>query len=125
MSRDLIRGKTLRFTFDDGPMAGSTFEHRFDENGMVAFHMVGGSSGGGEKPASKYEAAEVRTGVCAVSYLSPAGYTLTTVLDFTTKKLVAFSSNERTLGLHHGSFEETSVPKTKSHARGSATAPRH
>jgi hypothetical protein len=42
-----------------------------------------------------------------VSYRSAAGYTLTTVLDFKTRKLVAFSSNEKMLTLQHGTFEET------------------
>jgi len=44
--------------------------------------------------------------VSAVSYLSSAGYTLTAVLDFATKKLVAFSSNEKMLGIQHGTFQE-------------------
>jgi hypothetical protein len=116
MSKDPVRGKTLRFTFDDGPMAGKAFEHVFDENGTVTFRAVNGDGGGGggakEKgkanptPDTKYEVATVRSDVCAVSYLSSAGYTLTAVLDFATKKLVGFSSNEKMLALQHGSFEE-------------------
>jgi hypothetical protein len=115
MSRDSVRGKVLRFSFDDGPMAKKTFEHRFADDGTVAFHQVGDGKASGEKkkadgnPATKYEVATVRDGVSAVSYLSSAGYTLTAVLDFATKKLVAFSSNEKMLGIQHGTFQEVAL----------------
>ena len=112
MRKDRIRGTTLRFTFDDGQMAGKTFEHRFDPDGTVSFRAVGGNGGGAKAdgtPAAKYEVASVRGDVCAVSYLSSAGYTLTTILDFATMKLVAFSSNEKMLSIQHGSFEEASA----------------
>lgn len=42
--------------------------------------------------------------VCVVSYLGPSGYTLTTVLDMRTDKLVAFASNEKELTVQHGRF---------------------
>jgi hypothetical protein len=111
MSRDSVGGKVLRFSFDDGPMAKKTFEHHFHENGTVEFRQVAGGKTEGDKkpngnPATKYELATVRDGVSAVSYLSSAGYTLTAVLDFATKKLVAFSSNEKMLGIQHGTFQE-------------------
>jgi hypothetical protein len=129
MSKDPIRGKTLSFTFDDGPMAGKTFEHRFADNGTVTFHALGrGSEAGTDKPdrgpGTKYEIAPVRDDVWAVSYLSSAGYTLTVVLDLATKRLVAFSSNEKMLALLHGSFGET--PATAKPENGKhAGAPRH
>ncbi len=109
MDTNPIRGKTLRFTFDDGQMAGKTFEHRFDASGTVSFHAVGGNGGGAKvdrTPGAKCEFATVRDGIWAVSYLSSAGYTLTTILDFATKKIIAFSSNEKMLAIQHGSFEE-------------------
>jgi hypothetical protein len=39
-----------------------------------------------------------------VSYLE-SGYTLTTLLDFKSKKLVAFASNEKGVSAQHGTFE--------------------
>jgi hypothetical protein len=51
--------------------------------------------------------------------LGSGGYTLTTVLDFKTKKLVAFSSNEKGVSVQHGTFEygETSPTRAStSHA---------
>jgi len=132
MSNDPIRGKTLRFTFDDGPMAGKPFEHTFDADGTVAFRMIGGEKKPGDKPdhapSTKYEVAAIRDSVGAVSYLSSAGYTLTAILDFATKKLVAFSSNEKMLGIQRGSFEEVTGSATmasKPRDGAHAPAPRH
>jgi hypothetical protein len=132
MSDNPIRGKTFRFTFHDGAMAGKTFEHAFGADSTVVFHMMGGEQKAGEKldraPPTKYELATIRDDVCAVSYLSSAGYTLTTVLDFATKRLVAFSSNEKMLGVQRGSFEELNGAATRAsspHDRAHAPAPRH
>jgi hypothetical protein len=110
MTNDPIRGKTVLFTFDDGPMAKKTFAHVFGANGTVEFSMVGADAASAPKepkkaPDTKYEAAPVGGQVFAVSYLSPAGYTLTTMLDFETHRLVAFSSNEKMLAVQHGTFE--------------------
>jgi hypothetical protein len=116
MKSDPISGQTIRFTFTDGPMAKKTFEHIFDTNGTLSFRMVGGdaSSSAGKSatgdeskkaPEPKYEIAMVREDLGAVSYLGSGGYTLTTVLDFKTRKLVAFSSNEKGVSVQHGTFE--------------------
>jgi len=128
MSKDSVRGRVLRFSFDDGPMAKKIFEHRFDEDGTVTFHQVESGKTAGDKkkdgnPATKYELATVRDGVSAVSYLSSAGFTLTAVLDFATKKLVAFSSNEKVLGVQHGTFEEVSPAAAREPAPPSSQEP--
>jgi hypothetical protein len=34
---DSFRGKTLRWTFTDGPMAGTLVQHTFHELGVLAF----------------------------------------------------------------------------------------
>jgi hypothetical protein len=115
MSSDPIRGRTIHFTFVDGPMAQKTFEHIFDARGTVSFHMINGDASSSadkktkadeHKPAEpKYQIATVREDIGAVSYLGSGGYTLTTLLDFKTKKLVAFSSNEKGVSVQHGTFE--------------------
>src|SRR5439155_8965223 len=88
MSSDPIRGKTLRWTYEDGPMAGKQFEHRFSNDGTVAWREIGGQkpdqrrqagNGSTTEPSAKYEVARVNDDVYAVSYLSSSGYTLTTV----------------------------------------------
>jgi hypothetical protein len=95
-------------------MAKKTFEHVFETRGTVTFRMTGdgaspsagkNANGDGVKVSGpKYEIAMVREDVGAVSYLE-RGYTLTTLLDFKTKKLVAFASNEKGVSAQHGTFE--------------------
>jgi hypothetical protein len=92
MTRNSV-GKTLRFRFEDGPMAGQTFEHVFDPGGVVRYRH-------------RDSMAEGRRDVCVLSYLGPSGYTLTVVLDYRTKRLVAFSPDEKMHLLQHGTFEE-------------------
>lgn len=100
MKRDPIRGQAIVFAFADGPMAKKTIEHRFDDRGRVSFKM-------GDKVvrAKKCEIASIGRDVHAISYLGDSGYTLTVILDFATNELTAFSSNEKELGVQHGTFE--------------------
>jgi hypothetical protein len=121
MGSDPIRGKTIRWTYDDGPMAGKTFEHTFGSDGIVTWREAGGGdraatppSNGKEKqksgkpetpPKAKYEVARINPDVCAVSYLSESGFTLTSVLDFDSGTVVSFASNEKELVPQRGMFE--------------------
>jgi hypothetical protein len=109
MNKDPIRGKTIRWTFSDGPMAKKTFEHSFDKGGTVSWRMLDGNGQGKLSEEKKYESVHVGHEVHAISYLGSAGYTLTVVLDFGTGKLVAFASNEKELTLQHGTLETGSA----------------
>jgi hypothetical protein len=134
MSKDPIRGKTLRFHFVDGAMANKTFEHRFADDGSVTFRIVTEANAdtahrddsAGKAPAPKesirYEVAPIRDDVCAVSYLSK-GYTLTTILDFKSMKLVAFSSNEKMVSIQHGTFETSDMRGSETRANGAGAHP--
>ncbi len=103
MAADPVTGNTIRFTFSDGVMAGKTFEHTFGTDGGVTFREIGKDGKAGK--ANKYEVVETGREIYAVAYLSESGNTLTTILDFQTKKLVAFASNEKSLSKHHGTFQ--------------------
>lgn len=119
MASDPVRGKTIRWTYEDGPMAGKSFVHTFGNDGMVTWRETGGDekttkppSNGKQKtskPApeakAKYEVAPVNDDVCAVSYLSESGFTLTSVLDFASGTVVSFASNEKELVPQRGMFE--------------------
>jgi hypothetical protein len=69
MNSDPIRGRTIRFTFSDGPLAKKTFEHVFDTRGTVTFRRMGdgaspsaGKNGNGDEvkvSGPKYEIAMV------------------------------------------------------------------
>lgn len=107
MSPDPIRGKTIRWTYEDGPTKGTSFEHVFGRDGTVTYTMLGQQSasaaGGGERP--KYEVARAGDDVYAVTYLAPSGWTLTSILDFRTRGMVSVASNEKQLFVQRGSFE--------------------
>ncbi len=101
MKSDPIRGKTLSWTFEDGPMKGKTFEHTFGADGTVSWRCSDGSM----KGASKYESVPVNDVVHAVSYLSSdSGFTLTTILDFGTGRMVSFASSAQQLIPQRGHF---------------------
>jgi hypothetical protein len=119
MRSDLVRGKTIRWTYEDGPMAGKTFEHNFGDDGTVTWRETGGQDRstkpptngkqGAAKPTTeakaKYQVAPINEDVCAVSYLSQSGFTLTSVLDFDSGTVVSFASNEKELVPQRGMFE--------------------
>jgi hypothetical protein len=118
MTTDPVKGKTLRWSYEDGPTAGKTFEHDFGDDGRVRYRFADGAGqdGGdgsmkGERP--KYEVASINDDVFAVSYLAPSGYTLTSVLDAGTGTIVSFASNEKELVIQHGTFE-VREPATRS-----------
>jgi hypothetical protein len=94
-TRDRVRGKTLRFSFTEGPTKGKTYEHAFHDDGFVTYRDAGQKAEGqpaGER--AKYGAFEVAEDVQLVSYLSPSGFTLTLALNFRTDEIVGFASNE-------------------------------
>lgn len=110
MGTDPIRGSTIRWSYDDGPTKGTEFEHVFAKDGTVTYRMLdkqsqseNGETKKTEKPT--YEVANVGPDVWAVSYLAPSGFTLTTILDLDSGKLVSFASNEKQLVIQHGTFE--------------------
>ena len=105
MSANPITGHSLRFRFTDGPVAGKTYDHTFSRNGHVAFREADADPDAKPGVADQYLVASFGPECHAVSYLSPAGHTLTVILDFKTMRLVAFASNEKSLTMQHGTFE--------------------
>jgi hypothetical protein len=96
-----VRGKTMQWTWTEGPTKGKTHEHVFHDDGTVEWHAVGdGQHTGASKGVAKtttehpeYAAMKAADGVVAVSYQSPeSGYTLTVVLNFNDYKMVGFAS---------------------------------
>ena len=106
MKKDPVRGKGIRWSYDDGPMKGKTFEHTFSADGTVRYRELDGkqatSGDGGEGPGSRYEVDTINDGVYAVSYLTSHGWTLTTVVDTASHKIVSYASNEKELMAQHG-----------------------
>ena len=102
MSDDPITGKTIRWSYVDGPVKGKKFEHVFGRDGMVTYREPGGAAS--ETPV-RYEVVRVADGVYAVSYLSTNGFTLTTIIDTRTREITSFASNEKQLFVQRGRLD--------------------
>ena len=102
---DSLIGRTVRWTFADGPVAGKTYEHTFNADGSVIYRSVEGTKLG--KPTHEKKCAADRIGddVFAISYLAASGYTLTVILDFRDRRMVGFASNEKEWFRQQGTFE--------------------
>jgi hypothetical protein len=99
-----LLGRTIRWTFSDGQMAGKTFDHTFNSDGSVVWRSVDGDTHG-KLTAEKISAvAPIDDHVTVVSYRSSAGYTLTVVLDFRVMQLVGFASNSEMWSQQTGTF---------------------
>ena len=106
---DEIRGKTLRWTWTEGPTQGTTHEHVFHEDGTVSWREVDGSEppdGSEAKEKADYAAQKVADNVYAVSYLAKSGFTLTVVLNFNTHKLVGYASGAKEWYPVQGTFKQ-------------------
>jgi hypothetical protein len=104
MRSDPVRGKTLRWRYDDGPVKGKTFEHAFAMDGMVKYREItsAGTGTGSDEPGIHYEAIPIDDHIYVVSYLASSGWTLTTVVDTRSRKIVSFASNEKQLVSQQG-----------------------
>lgn len=91
-----LKGRTFKWTFDEGPTAGSTYEHTFEPDGSVAFRKVDGGPGGKPTREKKYASFEVAPEIHLVSYLAAeSGYTLTVAMNLETGRLYGFASNDK------------------------------
>jgi hypothetical protein len=121
--RNPIAGKTIEWTFTEGPMAEKSFEHTFGADGSVTFKMIGGEDRGRATRIERCFIEPVGKDVYAVSYTSESGYTLTVVLDYRTYDLVAFASNDKGVNVSHGSFEEAASSETHESSKKASGRP--
>ena len=104
-----LTGRTIRWRFGDGPVAGTTFEHVFHEDGSVTWRIVDGEHQGATARETSYAAVKVNEKTWAVSYLAASGHTLTVVLDFDGGRAVGFASNDKSWDSFNGTFEVTTT----------------
>ena len=106
-TQDRIRGKTLVFTWTEGPTKGESHEHLFHEDGSVEYRKVGGDPAKSKPTREKrYGAERVTDDVWVVSYLAASGYTLTVALNFRDHSIVGFASGAKEWFPLKGTFEE-------------------
>jgi hypothetical protein len=98
-----LSGKTIRWSYADGPMKGKHFEHGFTDD-SVTWKESGDAKPSADSRA-KYEFARISDQVYVFSYLSNHGFTLTTVVDEPSGAIVSFASNEKELVVQHGRID--------------------
>jgi hypothetical protein len=115
-----LSGKTLRWSFEDGSMAGMTFEHHFYADGTVSYRVVGESDGPDAKKDDKkkdarpkYKAFQLADDVVVTSYLGDQGYALTVALNFADGRVVGFASNDKEWFPCEGTFEDVDAATQK------------
>ena len=95
---DAVRGRTLRWSWTEGPTRGETYEHRFGEDGTVTWRRVEPGEDPGQPPPGNpreratYCAMRLSDEICLVSYLGPSGFTLTVAVNFRTGAVAGFAS---------------------------------
>jgi hypothetical protein len=100
-----LPGKTIRWTIDDGQVAGTTFDHVFNDDGSVTWRIVDGPHEGATATEKSYRAVKVNDKTWAISYLAASGHTLTVILNVDDHRLVGFASDSKTWSAVGGSFE--------------------
>ena len=90
---DTIVGKRIRWTWSDGPVAGTTHEHLFRKDGTVEWRVIDGPQAGHTAVEDEYAVRRVAEEVFVVSHRASSGHTLTVVLNFADSTMVGFASN--------------------------------
>lgn len=105
MIQDSVRGRTIRWTWTEGPTAGVTHEHEFRRDGTLEWRVLTGPRKGHAAEEEEYAVFEISDEVYAVSYLADSGYTLTVVLDFQSGNMYGFASGRSQWYPGRGTFE--------------------
>src|SRR2546430_6359461 len=71
MESDPVRGKTIRWMYDDGPMAGKSFEHSFGSDGTVTWRATGGQKTPKQPTHGERETGEAPVGSHAEDQVAP------------------------------------------------------
>ena len=97
-AKDPLAGRTFRWTFNDGPTAGKTYEHVFSTDGTVVFREANaapqGAPTGEQQPGAKYASFQIAPNTHLVSYLSNTG-TAQCRDESRHKQLHGFASNDK------------------------------
>jgi hypothetical protein len=100
-----LSGRTIRWTFVDGPTAGTTFEHTLNPDGSIVWRAVDGAYKGTSRREKLYGAVRINDQTWAVSYLGESGHTLTVVLNLANHQATGFASDDKTWHQLSGTFE--------------------
>lgn len=101
---DPVRGRTIRWTWKEGPEKGAFVEHVFREDGHMLLRAVNGRHKSLLKVERRYESTRVGPDLYTVSYRTAAGATTTVILNFKDGTLLGFSSDSEGWYPSRGTF---------------------
>lgn len=99
----VLEGKTLRFHFDDGPMKGREFDHKFHGD-----KVEWGAAGSDKTTTSDGSLVRLDDDCYVGSYMSSSGNTLTAAMNLATGELHAFASDGKNWSVHNGTVRKLS-----------------
>jgi molybdenum cofactor biosynthesis MoaF-like protein len=102
---DPVRGRTIRWTWKEGPDKGSLVEHEFREDGHMLLRAVNGRQKSSAEVEQKYESTRVGPDLYTVSYRTAAGATVTVFLNLKDRTLLGFWSDSEGWYPSRGTFE--------------------
>jgi hypothetical protein len=105
MGGNRIHGKTMRWTWNEGPTAGTTHEHVFNDDGSMVWRVIDGPRAGKSGREKQYTDEMMTGDMGVVSYLADSGYTITMVLNFGDHHMTGFASNAKEWMPVKGTFE--------------------
>ena len=105
-----LHGRTIRWRFTDGPVAGQTFEHTFNHDGSVVWRGVDGAEPTKLHHEKSAAVAPMSDDVVLVSYVSAQGITLTVALNFALGQMVGFASGHDVWVQQKGVFDMLPEP---------------
>lgn len=104
---NVLAGKSIKWSFANGPMAGTAFEHTFHDDGSVTWTILDGPYKGASTREKTYGAVKVNESAIVLSYLAASGHTLTVALNLEDRQMSAFASNDKEWSAMSGTFEMT------------------
>lgn len=100
-----LTGRVVRWTFDNGPFAGTIFEHEFRPDGSVVWRIPNGTEDCAQGHVRECGTARIADDVLVASYRGPSGHTLTVILNLERREITAFASDSETWREMTGSFD--------------------
>jgi len=102
---NVLTGKSIQWSFANGPMAGTTIQHTFHDDGSVTWTILDGAHKGATAREKPCGAVQLNDNTIVVSYLAASGHTLTVALNLEDRRMSGFASSDKEWSAMSGTFE--------------------
>jgi hypothetical protein len=102
---NVLTGKSIKWSFADGPVAGTLFQHTFHDDGSVTWTILDGTYKGATAREKPCAAVRLSDNTVVMSYLAASGHTLTVALNLDEGRMSGFASSDKEWSVMSGTFE--------------------